>query len=259
MAAFGVLIGYSIAAGGIVFTQSLGIAMLVTFIICGAGMAINDVFDSKVDEKLKPEKPIPSGKISITKAMAYSVGLFVTGNLLALYYLPSQTTIIAAVFSLLLIAYASLLPKFKYLGNWVVAAGTAFTLVFGASLFGNYETVQFFALSALLANVAREIIKDVEDLEQDSGFKISLPMIMGEKIAKAMAISFVFVAIAASYIPALVFGFGGILFLIVLTIANAGFLRVVKTVLDGNIRTAQKHFKIAMLIALFSFLLGVIA
>jgi len=258
MAAFGVFIGYSIAAGAIVCTAALGAAMAIAFLVCAGGMAANDVFDAGVDKKLSPGKPIPSGRLSEKAALHFASGLFVAGNLLAYYYLPVVSVGISLAFTLLLIVYARYLPKAKYLGNWVVAAGTAFTLIFGASLVGNYAIVGLFALAALFANVAREIVKDIEDLEQDKGFKVSLPMRLGMEKARAVAVICTVLAVVLSYVPHFM-GFGGMGFLALLTAANLGFVFALRNAYAGNFSGSQKAYKAAMLLALIAFLAGVVA
>ena len=44
-----------------------------------AGMVLNDVFDVEQDRKERPERPIPSGKISLPAARALGFGLLLTG------------------------------------------------------------------------------------------------------------------------------------------------------------------------------------
>jgi len=258
MAALGVFIGYGIAVGAIVCTAVLGAAMAVAFLVCAGGMAANDVFDASVDRKLSPGKPIPSGRLSGKAALHFASGLFVAGNLLAYYYLPLISLGISLAFTFLLIAYARYLPKAKYLGNWVVAAGTAFTLVFGASLVGNYAIVGLFALAALFANVAREIVKDIQDMGQDKGFKVSLPMKLGLEKARAVAVICTTIAVVLSYVPRFL-GFGGMGFLALLTAANLGFVFAIRNAYAGNFSGSQKAYKAAMLLALIAFLVGVFA
>lgn len=258
MAAFGVFVGYCIAIGLIAIGLQLLTAMAVAFLVCAGGMVINDVFDAGIDARLNPKKPIPSGKISAKRALHYSALLFVAGNLIAFYFLPIESFAIAIAFTFLLSAYARFLPKFKYFGNWVVAAGTAFTLIFGASLVGNYSIVSFFAFSALLANVAREIIKDIQDMKQEKGYKLSLPMVAGIFNAANAAVILTAIAVIISYIPK-VFGFGNIVFLVVLTLSNLCFVFSVMLVKEQDFAKAQRGFKAAMLIALCSFLIGVVA
>jgi 4-hydroxybenzoate polyprenyltransferase len=44
-----------------------------------AGMALNDCFDREQDARERPERPIPSGRISITKALSLGIFLLVAG------------------------------------------------------------------------------------------------------------------------------------------------------------------------------------
>lgn len=44
-----------------------------------SGMALNDVFDAAVDEHDQPYRPIPSGQITLTQALAFAVGLLAIG------------------------------------------------------------------------------------------------------------------------------------------------------------------------------------
>ncbi len=258
MAAFGTFIGYSVASGLIQFQLGIGIAMVVAFLVCAGGMAVNDYFDRFVDKKLHPRKPIPSGKISPKAAMAYACLLFLAGNLLAFYYLPAMAFAIAFAFTILLIVYSRFLGRTKYLGNWVVASGTAFTLVFGASLIGNYSVVGWLALAALCANLARELIKDVEDQKADAGFKKSLPMVLGEKKTIWFVFAYYLVAVIAVYIPIFVNWFNSLAFIALVSIANLVFVASLWKARRGKYAKAQKLSKAGMLIALIGFLAGVV-
>ena len=258
MAAIGTFIGYSIGSGLIQFQKGIGIAMLVAFLVCAGGMAINDYFDRKVDKKLHPKKPLPSGKISQKTAMIYANLLFLAGNLLAFYFLPGTAFLIAFAFTLLLIVYSRLLSRAKYLGNWVVASGTAFTLVFGASLVSSYSVIAFFAIAALFANLARELIKDLEDVEADKGFKKSLPMLLSEKRVSGIVLLYYLVAITAAFAPAVLFSFNKLPFIALVSIASLLFLYSSRQTLKREFGRAQKTSKAGMLLALIGFLAGVL-
>jgi len=256
MAAFGVFIGYSIALGEIGYSDWLGIAMLVAFIICGAGQAINDVFDSKIDAKIRPGKPIPSKRISKKKAETYAISLFAIGNALALL-LPIQAFLIAIVFSAILVLYSAKMQKAKYIGNWIVALGTAFTLIFGASLLQDYTIVIVLAIAALLANAAREIIKDAEDLKADEGLKVSLPMKTSMKNIKAIVLLLHGLAIVLGLFAFFCMGFGGILYLVLILISAVLFAEATRRMFKNQFRKAKNRSKLGMLIALIGFLAGV--
>lgn len=258
MAAFGTFAGYCIATGLVQFQLGIGIAMAVAFLVCAGGMAINDFFDAKVDKKLHPEKPIPSGRISARFAMLFSSALFLAGNLLAFYFLPRIAFAIAFVFTILLMLYSMFLSRAKYLGNIVVASGTAFTLVFGASLAGSYSIVAWLALAALLANLARELTKDLEDLKADKGHKKSLPMLVSNKTVNAAIFFCYLAAIAAVYVPVFLLSFSKIVFVAIASIASLLFLYSFVLAEKKKYRRAQFFSKTAMLIALIAFLLGVL-
>ena len=258
MAALGTFIGYSVAVQTIEFTQEIGITMLVAFLICGGGMVINDYFDRHIDKKLHPNKPIPSGRILPKIAMIYTLLLFIAGNVLAVLFLPMASIIIAVAFTILLIIYSAILTKAKYIGNLVVASGTAFTLIFGASLAGNYLVIAPLAIAALFANLARELIKDLEDKETDKGNKITLPMMISEKKTESFIFLDYMIAIIAVYIPVLLLSFGKPVFVVIVSIANFMFLYSFRETLKKDYGRAQLLAKGAMFLALIGFLLGVV-
>ncbi len=258
MAAFGTFIGYSIASPATQLNPQIGIAMAVAFLVCAAGMVINDYFDRHVDKRLNPGKPLPSGKISPKTALCYAIVLFIAGNALALYFLPAISAAIALAFSVLLIVYSAFLSKAKFVGNVVVALGTAFTLVFGASLIGKYEIVAFLAIAALFANLARELIKDLQDVKQDTGFKKSLPMLLSEKKVIGIVFFYYLIAIIAVYAPLVLFGFALPAFAAIVSIANLLFLLSFYKTVKKQFGKAQAISKAAMLIALLGFLAGVL-
>ena len=256
MAAFGTFIGYSIASGFLELKLGIGMAMAVAFLVCAGGMVVNDYFDRNIDKKRHAEKSIPSGRVGPLTAMLYSCILFFSGNLVAFWFLPRTAFLIAFGFTVLLIAYSALLARAKYLGNFVVAAGTAFTLVFGASLVSNYAVVGVFALAALFANLARELIKDLEDVKSDKGSKKTLPMVLGEEKVKVLVFVYYLVAIVSVYIPKIFWGFGGMGFVAIVSLANAAFLLSFRKTIAGDFSKAQKVSKAAMFVALLGFLAG---
>ncbi|MDO8427950.1 MAG: UbiA family prenyltransferase [Candidatus Diapherotrites archaeon] len=253
-----VWIGYTIAVHALLIpTISVLLAMLVVFLICGAGQVINDFFDVELDRKLNSEKPLPSGKISLQNAFSYSIGLFVIGNILA-FFLGFTQFLIAVVFSVLLILYAWKISKnYKYIGNWVVALGTAFTLIYGASLANNYVLVIYFALSALFANLSRELIKDLEDVEKDQGFKKTLPMLLPKKEVKIYIGFFYFVSAILAFAVYVLFSLN-FYFLILLGITILIFILSLKETVHENFKLAQRYSKNGMAIALLAFLVSVL-
>jgi hypothetical protein len=68
----------SAAAGaGPVAVVAVAMALFYT-----AGMVLNDVMDLELDRRQRPERPLPSGRVSRGAAVAVVAGLFVAGELL---------------------------------------------------------------------------------------------------------------------------------------------------------------------------------
>ncbi len=175
MSALAIFIGGFIIIGfdvGYFLTLSpLYIAMLVGFLIIGAGNTINDVFDIESDRINRPKRPIPSKRVSKRKAIAFSVGLFATGILLA-GFLNWMVFLIAILNSVVLIAYSSVLQNKILLGNIAVSYLVGSTFLFGgAAVMGTSLMLLLLPLLlmllASLANLSREIVKDLEDMEGD--------------------------------------------------------------------------------------------
>ena len=62
---------------GTVAVVALAMALFYT-----AGMVLNDVMDLEIDQRERPERPLPSGRISPGAALASAVALFVVGEAL---------------------------------------------------------------------------------------------------------------------------------------------------------------------------------
>ncbi len=266
MAAIAVLVGYLISINHVALDYSvftilnfpLAVSMIVAFMVCGAGQAINDFFDREIDKKKNPKKPVPSGKISPKSALYFSLLLFLAANIIAFFFLNEIAVFISAGFSILLIFYSSFLYKMKYLGNWIVAGGTSFTLIFGAAINEINSAVILLSVSALLANACREIIKDFEDMETDRGFKTSLAMIA--KKENIQEVVFAIYAIAM-LLPYWIFSqglFGNTIFIVMVSASNLFFLESYNEFLRGNYSKGQNFSKNGMIIALIGFAAGAI-
>lgn len=167
MSAFAVLIGGLLVAGLEVFSSAaVGIAMLAAFLIAGAGNAINDYCDVEADKINRPRRPIPSGRVSKHGALSFSLFLFAVGILLSLTV--NYVVLGIAIFnSLLLIAYSTTFQHKFFLGNLSVSLLVGTTFLFGGAAAGSLLVPFILAALAFFATLAREIVKDLEDVEGD--------------------------------------------------------------------------------------------
>jgi geranylgeranylglycerol-phosphate geranylgeranyltransferase len=232
---------------------------LVVFLITGAGNAINDYFDIDIDRINKPDRPIPSGKISLRTALYFSLALFAAGSIIAAS-INMICGAIAVVNSLLLIYYASTLKRTALLGNIAVGYLTGSTFLFGGAVFfeyGGIKDVFVLFVLATMATIAREIVKDIEDIEGDreDGAQ-TLPIIIGPKKAAYIASLIGLVAVLASPLP-YIQSLMTVRYLILVAIADTLFAVAVYEILGKNDPArSSKMFKMAMAFALISFIAG---
>jgi len=236
-----------------------GLVFLVVFLISGAGNTVNDYFDIKIDSINRPERPIPSGRVKLKEALYFSYLLFALGILLA-FSINTVCGFIALFNSLLLIFYAKTLKGTPLLGNLSIGYLTGSTFLFGASVFGFEGLGTLFVLFVLsaLAITAREIVKDIEDMEGDKMEGAdTLPLRIGAKKASYFAVIIGFLALFLSPLPYLM-SLLGLRYLYLVLLADLGFLAAIhQIIVRNNPAKSSKMFKIAMFFALLAFIAGV--
>ena len=241
MSMIGVFIGYSLAYGGFHFDISLVYALLSVFFISGGGQAINDYFDYEIDKKRKANRPLVRGLISKKNGLIYSLALFALGIILA-SFLTETAFWIAVFFSILLILYSALMQKIKFVGNVIVSLGVAFTFIFGASAIGLVPIVLLIAIPAFFANWVREVIKDVEDAEEDKNHKITLPHILKKNHVKWITLGLFMLAIITGYLPTF-FGLGDWKYPLLVTLSNVVFILAVRAFVRNHAEKSQSLVK----------------
>jgi geranylgeranylglycerol-phosphate geranylgeranyltransferase len=283
MSMVAVAIGVLLAAGGnlLIFLFPLSpvyVAMLVVFLITGAGNAINDYVDVEADKINKPKRPIPSGRASPKGALWFSIILFVVGIFLS-GFLTYFALIIAVFNSIMLVVYSYYLQNKILLGNISIGYLVGSAFLFGGAALGNLFLPFLLMLLAMFSTISREVVKDLEDLEGDrKGFlkrlssgakKVAERFVMkdaGVKLkvekrkAKAIAMGSMLVAIAASPLPYLfrLFGFP-YLFILVPTVlvflASLAFIAKANT--KKQFAKASRVIKLGMNLGLLAFIVGV--
>lgn len=213
------VLGYLIATGTLVPGSAvlIGIVALVT----AAGNVVNDYCDAGIDAVNRPDRPIPSGAVSLRGALVYAVLLFAAGNLLALATNPLCLAI-ALFNSALLALYAVRLKATPFVGNLAVAYLSASIFLFGGALAGPDGLLDNLPVAGVtfLAMTAREILKDAEDVEGDRiGGARTLPMIVGVNRSFSIASAFALAAAVLSMLP--VFRWWGLPYLAAIGLLNA--------------------------------------
>jgi geranylgeranylglycerol-phosphate geranylgeranyltransferase len=247
-------VGAFVAGGVAEHPVETGAAVAATILAVGAGNAINDYFDRKIDRINAPDRPIPRGAVSPRGALAFSGVLFLGAIALAVT-LPMLALGIAAINLLALIAYTKLFKGLPGVGNAVVAYLGGSTFLFGGAAVGTVgPTAVLFALAAL-STLTREIVKDVEDVagDREEGLN-TLPIAIGERRALHTALGLLAVAVVASPVP-YVLGTFGLLYLGLVVPADAVMLAAaVRSYADPTV--GQKYIKYGMFLAAVAFVVG---
>jgi 4-hydroxybenzoate polyprenyltransferase len=190
--------------------NDFGFFLLVTATVCiaAAGNIINDIYDIDTDTINKPEQVIVSKHIPEQAAYNWFIGLSVVGVGLGFYLSnlidKSGFAAIFVIVSALLYIYANYLKRTFLLGNIVVSALVALSIL----IVGIYELlpaitpqnqqtqILFFkilmdyAIFAFMINLLREIIKDIEDIDGDYNSDMkTMPIVMGRE--RAIKVAFV--------------------------------------------------------------------
>lgn len=244
---------------GETFSADTIVACAIVFIATGAGNSINDYFDYKIDAINRPERPIPSGRISLKNAGIYSMLLFALATILG-FSIGIIPGFIVLSSSFLMIYYAQNLKKKCLIGNITISFLTGLSFVLGGVVLGEIIISIYLGIFAFLMTMAREIVKDMEDMEGDKkeGAR-TLPLVKGKLFSAHMAVFFIILASITS--PLLYFmGIFNLLYLVVLLGSLWFFIKGAFSLLQDqsqdNTRSISRQIKKGMAITFLAFALG---
>jgi UbiA prenyltransferase family len=103
---------------------------LASMVLYAAGMALNDVFDTELDRQERPERPIPSGRVSRSLAGGIGAMGLVVGPLVAWLSGSSASLVVAGVLAAVILAYDAGLKR-TALGPGVMGACRGLNLLLG--------------------------------------------------------------------------------------------------------------------------------
>jgi len=252
-----------IAAEVVLINIVLGI--ITYFFLAGSGMIINDIYDIEIDKINRPERVIPSGRITMEQAkilfiVTYGIGIgFAVINSI-LFNLGIINILLAAFFGFIGWVYAKWGKKSGFPGNIIVGISFSIGLIYGAVLNGTNipSYIYFFFLTSFFLLMSREIVKGCEDIEGDKkeGVK-TLAITIGLKkalissiICQILAITFFILPFFTSIINPLLF-----LILMVFGLGVVGFALL----LSIRSKLQKEEFKKISLMLKLGALLGLIA
>ena len=197
---------YWMMTGGLALLTSLAIltvngnlnatTLVLTFFsmafITSAGFSINDYYDKESDAVIKPQRPIPSGALSLGQVVAVSAFLFGLGLVLA-FFINWLSFAILAVDSLLLLVYSAMVKrKSGFVANVLVGILTGTAFMYGEATVTNSVTLISLSLYPIaFGTIGGNVLRDVLSLEGDSqvGYP-TLPQTIGNQSAVRVAAVF---------------------------------------------------------------------
>jgi len=162
-------------------------AGLTGALVAAGANAINDAFDIDIDRINRPDRPLPRG--ALTQHEARSMWLIVSVAAILLNLFLNLTSLLIVVLSIILLyTYSARLKRTVLIGNVVIGLMTGMAFIYGGVVVGRIERAVIPAIFAFLVNVAREVLKDVEDMEGDrKEHAVTLPIQYGIRPALMLA------------------------------------------------------------------------
>jgi geranylgeranylglycerol-phosphate geranylgeranyltransferase len=250
MIGFAVIVGAFVSKPPSVQTIQLLLGFLTGFFVCAYSMVVNDVYDLEVDRVNRPDRPIPSGKISVHEASRISAATLIVGLACSILSLIPLAVAIAAAYAFLSWLYNSRAKKTGLGGNLIVASSLAIPFIYGGAVSGGSiggSLLLMMALTAFFSGVGREVVKAMADVEGDVKRDVnSVARRKGQAFASRVGALFFLLAVVTSWVPLLT-GLANEVYTIGVVIPDAIFLYLAfAIVVRHNPASAYRVKKIAL-------------
>lgn len=207
MIGFAVIIGAFVSRPPSVSAVQLTLGFLTGFFLCAYSMAVNDVYDLEVDKVNRPDRPIPSGKVSAWGASRLSYVMLVAGMACALLSSSPLAIAIAAAYAFLSWLYNRRAKQTGIAGNLIVASSLAIPFIYGGAVSGGSiggSILLMMALTAFFSGVGREVVKAMADVDGDAKRNVnSVARSRGLGFASVVGALFFVLAVVTSWVPLL--------------------------------------------------------
>jgi len=112
---------------------SLLLLVASSVFLYAAGVILNDVFDFKLDQVERPERPIPSGRVSLRSAATYGIILLLIGILFA-FLVNNLSGILAFFLALSILLYDTVAKPHGFFGPLNMGVCRGLNLLLGISI-----------------------------------------------------------------------------------------------------------------------------
>ena len=242
------------------------IQILSVLAFMGAGNAMNDIKDAAIDAQAHPNRPLPSQRIRLAAAKKFVIVLWLISFsfMVAGVYLPMENDatwwplVAIYVTAVALMLTYDLGPETKtkgLIGNVSISLMVAAVILYGAATVDSITRLSFLVAGVVFfTNLAREIVKDCQDMLADEGERYTLPMKIGLERARMLAYVFIMAGLVCLYIPYWKgpFEFGR---LVMQTPAILVLITLNGPLFQGDDVMVSSRIRVAMLLGLMGFIL----
>lgn len=234
---------------------------LVGFLLSGSAMISNDYFDLGVDRINHPERPLPSGRVSVRVVALLTAG-FTVGGLFAAALVGLPVAVFAAVVWVVGFAYNAKLKETGLPGNVCVSFSVASTFILGGLAVGRAANglVWTFGGLAFLFDLGEEVASGAMDVAGDAvrGTR-SLARVHGRTTALAFTGGAFSAFVVLSLFPFVEGWMGNVPFLILLG-ADAAivvwYVLLVRTQTPEKGRRRLRELYLTMVVVIAAFVLA---
>ncbi|HWO89342.1 MAG TPA: UbiA family prenyltransferase [Gemmatimonadales bacterium] len=249
IAAAGVAVGGVVALGRFAIPEPVWLAMGSAIGLGAAGNVANDLSDLEADRINRPDRPLVAGRIS--RSAAILTGGLLGGTGLVLAWMAGAATLAIATGALVvMLVYSPLLKRNGIVGNVAVAVVASLPLVYGPAALGAMRAGTIPFVFASLLHLARELVKDLEDVAGDRMVgRRTMPIVHGEATAYLAAAVTLVAFVPASLAPWFAGKYGD-RYGVVVVLLNLGVLALVARLLQFRHAGARAALKLAMVAGL---------
>jgi geranylgeranylglycerol-phosphate geranylgeranyltransferase len=253
IAAAGVWVGGLLALGRIAIPAALAWAMASALGLGAAGNAANDVFDVEADRINRPLRPLVTGELT-RRAAIWIAGIGGGFGLFAAWWVSGPLFLLALAALAAMTGYSPFLKSRGVRGNFAVAVVASLPLVYGAVAVGDWRAGLVPSVLAALLHLAREIVKDVEDVAGDLAMgRRTLPIEWGTEAGCYAAAGVLVCFVPLALLPWAA-GWYGWRYGSVVVALDLGLLLLIARLVRGRLALARGALKGAMLVGLLALL-----
>ena len=257
---FVVVVGAIICIDAEYSTIKIILAGISAAFTAGAGNIINDIIDKDADKINHPGRPIPSGNLSVKEALIEYLLLVIAACIISIY-INYTALLVVILTSFLLFLYSNRLKRIPLFGNVTVAYMTGLAFIYGGIAVDNPRGAVIPAIFAFLINLARELVKDMQDMIGDTkaGVK-TFPVQFGLNLTKHFISFFTILLITATVFPFVYRIYNIEFFVIVMVIVDPLLVYFLKLMYSSEssvtLNKMSKLLKLDMIFGLIAIYLG---